>query len=68
MMKTYEICVQKHGQTAFMSEFVTLQATRATPLATIVGNGNTVAIVVVVSMISITAIGGYFFVRRRKEQ
>lgn len=67
MMKTYEICVQKHGQTAFMSELVTLQAARVTPLASIVGNSNTIAIIVVISMISITAIGGYFFLRRRKE-
>lgn len=67
MMKTYEICVQKHGQTAFMSELVTLQAARVTPFASIVGNSNTIAIIVVISMISITAIGGYFFLRKRKE-
>ena len=67
MMKTYEICVQKHGKTAFMSELVTLQAARVTPLATIVGNSNTVAIIVVISMISVTCIGGYFFLRKRKE-
>jgi len=67
MMKTYEICVQNHGQTAFMSELVTLQAPRVTPLATIVGNSNTIAIIVVISMISATAIGGYFYLRKRKE-
>ena len=30
-------------------------------------NTNTVAIIVIVSMVSVTAIGGYFFLRRRKE-
>lgn len=30
-------------------------------------NSNTVAIIVIISMISVTAIGGYFFLRKRKE-
>ena len=30
-------------------------------------NTNTVAIIVVISMVSITAIGGYFFLKKRKE-
>lgn len=67
MLRTYKACVQVHGKTAFMSELVTLQAARVTPLASIVGNSNTIAIIVVISMISITAIGGYFFLRKRKE-
>ena len=36
-------------------------------LGNVVQNGNTVAIIVVISMISLTAIGGYFFLRKRKE-
>ena len=40
---------------------------RISPLANIVGNTNTIAIIVVISMISITCIGGYFFLRKRKE-
>ena len=36
---------------------------------TIIGkNTNTVAIIVIISMISVTAIGGYFFLRKRKEE
>ena len=68
MMKTYEICVQKHGQTPFMSELVSLSAPQVSPLVNIIGeNTNIVAIIVVISMISVTAIGGYFFLRKRKE-
>ena len=38
------------------------------PLVNIIGeNTNTVAIIVIISMVSVTAIGGYFFLRRRKE-
>ena len=38
-------------------------------LPNIIGNGsNTVAIIVIISMISVTAIGGYFFIRKRREQ
>ena len=44
-----------------------LAAARITPLANIVGNTNTVAIIVIISMVSVTAIGGYFFLRKRKE-
>ena len=68
MMKTYEVCVQKHGQTAFMSDLVTLsRISNINPLQMIRNNANTVAIVIVVSMVSLAAIGGYFFLRRKKE-
>lgn len=67
-MATYEACIQKHGQTAFMSDVRSVSASsRITSLSFINGNGNTVAIIVIISMISVTAIGGYFFLRKRKE-
>ena len=67
-MATYEACIQKHGQTAFMNDVRPVSASsRITPLSIINGNGNTVAIIVVISMISVTCIGGYFFLRKRKE-
>lgn len=40
---------------------------RVNPFNIIGNNGNTVAIIVVISMISVTCIGGYFFLRKRKE-
>lgn len=67
MMKTYEICVQKHGQTAFMSDLVTLDSAHVSPLINIVGEKtNSVAIIVIISMVSVTAIGGYFFLKKRR--
>ena len=71
MMKTYEVCVQKHGQTAFMSDLVTLERASNTNPITIIGNKtdmNTIMIVVITSFMSLTAIGGYIFLRKRKEQ
>ena len=42
--------------------------TGISPLVNIIGeNTNTVAIIVIISMVSVTAIGGYFFLRKRKE-
>lgn len=67
-MATYKACIQKHGQTAFMSDVRSVSpSSRIIPLSIINGNGNTVAIVAIVSMISVIAIGGYFFLRKRKE-
>ena len=45
----------------------TLSAPRITGLMNIAGNINTTAIIVIVSMISLTAVGGYFFLRKKKE-
>ncbi len=44
-----------------------LAAALISPLANIVGNTNTIAVIVVISMISVTVVCGYFFIRRRKE-
>jgi len=67
MLRTYKACVQVHGKTAFMSDLVTLGAPQVSPLVNIIGeNTNTVAIIVIISMVSVTAIGGYFFLRKKK--
>ena len=31
-------------------------------------NGNTTAIIVVISLVSVTALGGYFFIKKKKHQ
>ena len=68
-LATYEKCVTVHGQEAFMADVRSFAAAaRIAPLSFVSGNGNTVAIIVIISMISVTAIGGYFFLRKRKEQ
>ena len=38
-----------------------------TALISVNGTTNTIAIIVIISLVSVTAIGGYFFIRRRKE-
>ena len=68
MMKTYEICVTKHGQTAFMDDIVTLESNSYNPLVLVNSNSaNKVVIISVISLISLSIVGGYFFIQRRKE-
>ena len=57
------------------SEFLNLgdeiinKASSISPLINVFNNNtNTVAIIVIISMVSVTAIGGYFFIKKRKEQ
>ena len=68
-MATYEACIQRHGQNAFMSDVRPVSASsRITSLSLFNdGNSNTVAIIVVTCMIGLSAVGGYFFLRKRKE-
>ena len=68
MMKTYEVCVQKHGQTAFMSDLVTLSSKPANPLLAISTKDNGVALIIIVSVLSVSIIGGYFFLKTRKKE
>lgn len=67
MMKTYEICVNKHGQTAFMSELVTLSRIPINPLQISVKNSSTTIIIIVIASISVITIGGYFYFRRKND-
>ena len=67
-MKTYEHCVSHYDLDAFMSPVRSVSSVKVSPLVNIIGeNTNTVAIIVIISMVSVTAIGGYFFLRKRKE-
>ena len=68
MLKTYEVCVQKHGQTAFMSDLVTLSSKTINPILSISANTKGVAIIVIVSILSVSVIGGYFFLKSRKKE
>ena len=69
MMRTYEICVKTHGMNAFMSELVSLSsASRTSPINSIINSETTMPIIVIVSLLSISAVGGYLFLRRRNEQ
>ena len=68
MMKTYEVCVQKHGKSAFMSDLVTLGSNTVSPLVNVVKDNKTTIIIVIVSLISASTIAGYFFIKRRKPE
>ncbi len=70
MMKTYEVCVQKHGMTAFMKELKPLGSapTSISLVGVSMNTNNAVSLIVVISMLSATAVGAYFFFRKRKEE
>lgn len=55
-----------HGET-LDSDMNLVSASRISILGTTIQNGNAVAIIVIISIISVAAIGGYFFLRKRKE-
>ena len=71
-MKTYEVCISKHHLDPFMYD-----DDGTTPLRSInvseglklfnVQNSSTILIVSVVSLVSVAAVGGYFFLRKKKE-
>jgi len=67
-MKTYEVCIQKHGQTAFMSDVRPVVANvHVSPLGDLSKNSGTMIIVAVTSLVAVAAIGGYFLLGKRKE-
>ena len=69
-LATYEYCVANHGQTAFMSAVRSVSVNpKINPLSLFTNKGsNTIAVITIISLVSVTAIGGYFFLRKRKEQ
>ena len=68
MLKTYQVCVQKHGQTPFMSQLVELSNIDVRPLFDNIYKNNKIIVTVLVSFISVSVIGGYFFLKSRKKE
>ncbi len=71
MLARYEYICAKYKLDDFLADIdrpPVAQRATISPLSIVGSNGNTVAIIVVISMISVTAIGGYFFLRKRKEE
>ena len=66
MMKTYEICVKKHGQTAFMSELVTLGSPNVGLTLFNSNNNSEIILFVILASISVGFVGLYFFTKQRK--
>ena len=72
-MKTYDVCVKTYDMENFMMDGedplrTPVQDVNPISIFGSTENGNMVAIVVIVSVVSLTAIGGYFFLRKRREQ
>ena len=66
MLKTYEVCVQKHSMSAFMSDLITLGRAPATVTPLEVTTGTTV--IIIISVVGVAALGGYLFIRRYKQK
>ena len=66
-MATYESCIQKHGQKGFIGARPVSSSARISPISVVKNSGTTTAIIVVTSMLGLGAVGGYFFLRKRKE-
>ena len=67
MLKTYEICVQQHGQNAFMSEIISLSRIPLNSLQIVAKNAGSIIAGISVALISVTAIESYFYFRKKKE-
>ena len=65
-LATYIRCVTKHGQTKFMQSIRPVDGAAILPFA--IGNdaGSTTAAIVIISIVSLTAVGGFFFIRKKK--
>ena len=66
----YDYCTAKYELTNFVGRTLTVSFNTRGILNNVIGGESTTAvtIVVIVSVISLTAIGGYFFLRKRREQ
>jgi len=68
----YDYIVAKYGTSKysnFMSRTITPLSSSGIVLSNVIGNnGTTISLIIVVSLVGLTAIGGYFFIRKRKEQ
>lgn len=57
-----------NGETFTYGAATPFASARISILPIVSSNGNTVAIIVVISMISVTAIGGYFFLKKERKK
>ena len=70
-VKTYDYCVDKYDLDPFMDGVRSVgRAGNISPIAVINFNTNVgvIAVVVITSVISLSAIGGYFFLRKRRNE
>ena len=66
-MARYEVLVRHYGLEAFITGHTVPGAAKIL-LSNVAGEStNTIAIITIISLVSVTAIGGYFFIKRREE-
>lgn len=68
MVRVYKVCVESHGQTAFMNDLRPLQSRANIGFGVAMDNSSTSTIVIISALTGLAAIGGYFFLRKRKVQ
>jgi len=68
MMKTYEVCVSKHGKSQFMSDLVTVSSNEVRPILVSVAKNKTIILVVIITVVGFGAIGGYFFMKSKRKE
>lgn len=66
MLKTYEVCVQKHSMNPFMNDLITLGRAPASVTPLEVTTDTTV--IIIISVVGVAALGGYLFIRRYKQK
>ena len=68
MVRVYKVCVESHGQTAFMNDLRPLQSRANIGFGVAMDSSSTSTIVIISALTGLAAIGGYFFLRKRKVQ
>ena len=69
--KRHDVCVAHYGWSAFIKNSSGVLRSNANvnfhQILNSKENTNTIAIIVIISLVSVTAIGGYFFIKKRQE-
>ena len=63
----YNGCADFLSNDAGTNRGAVASSAKISPLMNVIGSNNITAIIVIISMVSLTAIGGYFFLKHRKE-
>jgi len=68
MMKTYEICVNQHGKSEFMSDLITVGSNQVSPILINLSQNKSIGFIIIISAIGVGVIGGYFFMKSRRKE
>lgn len=68
MVKTYEVCVSKHGKTAFMSDLVPVGSAETYPVNNSISQDESVILIIIVTLLSVSSLGACIYVKSRKKR